>query len=382
METGKKIKVAYFFPIFRNAAMARWAENVAGNHSQGEYTVSFVGLKIEESFKSEISGDVCLVDLSNYHTPGALFKLIKYFKKERPDIFVSAFPHINAFVMMAKVISGVKMKVVLTEHNHFFLLAKNARTLYRRFFGLFILPHLMRIFYPLSDAIICASNGVAESISDVISLPDKIKTIYYPVASKKIYNLSKEPVNHPWFLNPKIPIILAAGRLVNQKDYPTLLSAFKLVIQKKPVRLVILGEGAERKKLEKLILKLGISENVAFLGLQKNPFKYMKRASVFVLSSITEGLPNVLMEAMACGAPVISTNCKSGPGEIIENGKNGILVPVGDYKSLSEAIIKVLNDTSLKQALSKEGFERAKYFSVEKNIKQYEEVFQKLMNQN
>ncbi len=380
MENRKKIKVAYFFPIYRKAAMARWAENVAGNLNQGEYAVSFVGLKIEESFKSEISRDVCVVDLSNSYTPSALFKLILYFKKEHPDIFVSAFPHINTLVIMAKIISGVKMKVILTEHNHYFLLANNARNSYRRFFALFILPHLMRIFYPLSDAIICASNGVAESISDIINLPDKIKIIYYPVASNKIYNLSKEPVNHPWFLNSKIPIILAAGRLVKQKDYPTLLRAFKLAIQKKPVNLVILGEGKEREKLEKLIQELGISENVAFLGFQRNPFKYMKRASVFVLSSITEGLPNVLMEAMACGAPVVSTNCKSGPGEIIENGKNGILVPVGDYKSLSEAIIRVLSDFSLRQKFSEEGIKRAEYFSVEKNIKQYEEVFQKLMN--
>lgn len=382
MESGKKIKIAYFYPIFRNPAMARWVETSAGSNNKAEYEVSFVGLKLEESFKREVSGDVCLVDLSNYHTPGSLLKLILYFKRERPDIFVSAFPHINAFVMMAKVISGVKMKVVLTEHNHFFLLAKNARTLYRRFFGVCVLPHLMRIFYPLSDAIICSSNGVAESISDVISLPDKIKTIYYPVASKKIYSLSQEPVNHPWFLNQKIPIILAAGRLVNQKDYPTLLLAFKLVIQKKLVRLVILGEGAERKKLEKLILKLGISENVAFFGLQKNPFKYMKRADVFVLSSLQEGFGNVIVEAMACGAPVISTNCKSGPNEIIENNKNGILVPVGDYKSLADAILRVLSDSSLRQKLSEEGIKRAGYFSIERSNKQYEEVFQKLINKD
>lgn len=382
MENRKKVKIAYFYPVYRNPAMAKWTETAAGVNNKAEYEVTFVGLKLEKSFKSEISGEACLVDLSNYHVPGALFKLIKYFKKEHPDIFVSAFPHINAFVMLAKIISGVKMKVVLTDHNHFFLLAKNARTLYRRFFGMFILPHLMRIFYPLSDAIICASNGVSESISDVVGPSDKIKTIYYPVANKKIYDLSKEPVDHPWFLNQKTPIVLAAGRLVNQKDYPTLIKAFKLVVQKKNARLVILGEGAERKKIEKLIQELGISENVAFFGLQKNPFKYMGRASVFVLSSAHEGFGNVIVEAMACGTPVVATDCKSGPGEIIENGKSGILVPVGDYKSLSEAIIKVLSDFSLRQKLSEEGMNRAGYFSIEKSNKQYEEVFKKIINQN
>src|SRR3989344_5122232 len=379
-EEFKKIKVAYFYTIFRNAAMARWVKNITDNIDQSKYAVSFVGLKIEESFTQEIAKDICVVNLSNLYVPTALFKLIVYFRKERPDIFVAAFPHINVLAMMAKVLSGVKAKVILTDHNHFFGLASNARSLYRRFFGMFILPHLMRIFYPLSNVVICASEGVAESILDVVNIPDKVKVIYYPVAVDKIQDWSKESVDHPWFLDSKIPVVLAAGRLINQKDFPTLLYAFKLVIGVKPARLVILGDGKDRKKLEKLIQKLGISENVALLGFQKNPFKYMKNASVFVLSSMHEGFGNVLVEAMACGTPVISTDCKSGPGEIIENGKSGILVPVGDYKSLSKAIIKVLSDGSLRQKFSAEGLERVKYFSVEKNIRGYEKVFQELMN--
>lgn len=376
----KKIKVAYFYTIFRNAAMARWLKNITNNIDHSKYAVSFVGLKIEESFKVEIPKDVCVVNLSNPFPPTALFKLILYFRKERPDIFVSAFPHINVFAMIAKIISGVSTKVILTDHNHFFGLARNARSLYRKFFGLFILPHLMRIFYPLSDVVICASEGVAESILDVVKIPDKVKVIYYPVAIDIIQNLSLEPVDYPWFLHSEIPVVLAAGRLINQKDFPTLLHAFKLVIQVKPARLIILGEGKDRGKLEKLTGSLGISDYVAFLGFQINPFKYMSKASVFVLSSLHEGFGNVLVEAMACGTPVISTDCKSGPNEIIENGKSGILVPVRDYKALSKAIIRVLSDSSLRQRFSEEGIKKVGYFSVEKNIKQYQEVFSNLMN--
>ena len=146
-----------------------------------------------------------------------------------------------------------------------------------------------------------------------------------------------------------------------------------------PARMAILGEGKDRGTLEKLAKELGISDKVAFLGFQKNPFKYMKRATVFVLSSLHEGFGNVLVEAMACGTPVISTNCKSGPSEIIEDGKSGILVPVSDYQSLSKAIIKVLSDDSLRQKFSAEGLERVKHFSVQKNIRGYEKVFQELM---
>ena len=375
----KKIKVAYFYTVFRNAAMARWVRNITDNIDRGRYDVSFVGLDIEESFTREIPTDICVVNLGNPYIPTALFKLIVYLRKERPDIFVAAFPHINVLAMMAKVLSGVKVKVMLTDHNHFFGLVRNARSLYRRFFGVFILPSLMRIFYPLSDAVICASRGVAESILAVVNIPDKVKVIYYPVATDKIQEWSQEPVSHPWFSDPQIPLILGAGRLLNQKDFPTLLRAFSLVLKAMPARLAILGEGKDRRKLEELAKELGISDKVAFLGFQKNPFKYMKNASVFVLSSMHEGFGNVLIEAMACGTPVVSTDCKSGPSEIIENGKSGILVPVGDYQSLSKAIIKVLSDSSLRQSFSQEGVKRARYFSPEKNIKGYEEVFSTLM---
>lgn len=375
----RKIKVAYFYTIFRNAAMARLVKGITDNIDQEHYDVSFVGLNIEKSFTSEITKDICVVNLSNPYIPTALFKLIVYFRKERPDIFVSAFPHINVLAMMAKILSGVKTKVILTDHNHFSGLARNARSLYRRFFGMFILPPLMRIFYPLSDAVICASEGVAESILDVVKIPDKVRVIYYPVVVDKIQELSKEPIGHLWFLDSQIPVILGAGRLINQKDFPTLLRAFKLVLQTRSARLVILGEGKDRKKLEILVESLGISDRVAFLGFVTNPFKYMYQASVFVLSSIHEGFGNVLVEAMACGTPVISTDCKSGPGEIIEHGKSGLLVPVGDYQSLAKVIIRVLSDYSIRQSFSVEGKKRVAYFSPQKNMQQYEELFQRLI---
>jgi len=379
MQTEDKVIIVYFFPIFRDDTMARWAENVGGNHDKKEYSVSFIGKKIEESFKTQISKNISVDCLGNFFMPGMFFSLVKYFRKKHPDIFVSASPHINTLVVIAKIISGVKTKIVLTEHNNFSFFAITARSSYRRFVAKYILPYFMRIFYPLSDAIICVSKGVAEDLIKIIKYKNKVEIIYNPAQNNRIYELMEESVNHPYFLNPKIPIILAAGRLVRQKDYPTLFLAFKLIIKKMPARLVILGEGSEREKLEKLVLQLGISENVVFLGYQKNPYKYMKNASIFVLSSIEEGFGNVIVEAMACGTPVVSTNCKSGPGEIIENNKNGILVPVGDYKALSEAIIRVFESHSLRQTLSIEGAKRAKYFSAEKSVREYEKVFKKIM---
>ncbi len=382
MEAEKKIRIAYFIPIFQGIAMARWATNFSKNVDSKKYAISFIGAEIKESFKNEIPESVSVAIADNFYIPGVFFRLIGYLKKENPDILVSAAPHINTISVMAKIISGAKTKIVITEHNNFSLLVKNIRNPFRRFMGRFILPQFMRIFYPKADAVICVSKGVAEDLSKIIGHRDKIKVIYNPAISQGIYALSEEPVEHVWFSETKTPVILAAGRLVRQKDYPTLLRAVKLVLQKKSVRLVILGEGAEREGLQGLCQELGISENTAFLGFVKNQYKYMKKADVFILSSIHEGFGNVIVEAMACGTPVIATNCKSGPNEIINDGKNGILVPVGDYNALAQAIIKVLDSPSLRQAIISEGERRAECFSFKAGVKNYEKVFDEVIGRS
>lgn len=382
MNKSKKIKIAYFFPIFRYASMARWVENFYFNHDKEIYEVMFVAGKIEESFKTELSKKIFVSELDSFFIPGLFFKLVKYFKQHKPDIFISAFPHINTIVVLAKIISNTKVKIVLTEHTTYSFFPIIARSFFRRFVAKFILPLFMKILYPFSDVIVCVSKGVAKDLSLIINCKAKIKVIYNPIVNNKISDMSKEKVNDIYFLDPNIPVVLAVGRLVKQKDYPTLIQAMKLVVEKRPAYLVILGEGEAKNKLESLILKLKISKNVVFLGFQKNPYKYMKNASVFVLSSLSEGFGNVIAEAMACGTPVVATDCKSGPNEIIENGKSGILVPVGDFKSLSDAIIRILDNEALRQKFSEQGLKRSKYFSSGKSIMEYEKIYKKLMEKN
>lgn len=379
MENNRKIKIVYFIPFWHGIMMARWAGNVALNIDKEKYQLLFLGTKVDENFRNEISKNVLIKTLDNYHAPTIFFKLVWYFNNEGPDIFISAAPHINIISIMAKIISGAKTKIIFTEHNVFSFLVLDIQNFYKRFVGRFILPRFMRIFYPMADAVVCVSRGVAEDLFKIIKNKNNIEVIYNPVFSDNLYDLAKEQVGHPWFLDSRIPIILAAGRLVKQKDYPTLLLAFKSVIQKKPARLVILGEGIERNKLENFSSEIGASNNVAFLGFVENQYKYMKGASVFVLSSAHEGFGNVIVEAMACGTPVISTDCKSGPNEIIKNGKNGILVPVGDCNALADAILMVLNNSYLAQQLSQEGKKRAEFFLFKTGIKKYEQVFQKIL---
>lgn len=375
---NKKIKIAFFLPTLEGAGTERNVVNLVNNLDRKKYVISLVLGKVKGVFIKEISKDVLIIDLNTSYTLGLFFKLIKYFRKERPDIFVSAFPHINIVSIMARSFSRTKTKIVVTEQSITSLLSTTARTFSRKLVARFILPLLMRFIYPLAEAIVCVSKGVSKDLLKIIHNSDKISIVYNPIINKKIYKLAEEPIDHFWFSNLEIPIIIMVGRLTKIKDYPDSLKAFSLVVQERSARLVVLGKGPEEKKIKLFAHKLGLSDKILFLGFQKNPYKYIKKAKVFVLSSFHEGFGNVIVEAMACGTPVVSTNCMSGPREIIENEENGILVPVADQEALAKAVLEVLNNPFLAHKLSEQGKKRAEYFSIEKSVKKYEEIFDKL----
>jgi len=214
---------------------------------------------------------------------------------------------------------------------------------------------------------VAVSRGVADDLARLTGLPrEKIQVIYNPVVTPELFVKAEEPLGHPWFAAGEPPVILGVGRLHEAKDFQTLIRAFALVRKKRVARLVILGEGEERPKLEALVRELGLEEEVALPGFVDNPFKYMKRAGVFVLSSQWEGFGNVLVEAMACGTPVVSTACPSGPEEILENGRWGRLVSVGDVDALAEAIILTLDDKNHPDVAR-----RALDFGVQRAIDEY-----------
>jgi glycosyltransferase involved in cell wall biosynthesis len=199
---------------------------------------------------------------------------------------------------------------------------------------------LMRLLYPLADCIVAVSAGVADDLSKILKVPrSQIKVIYNPVVTTEMLVASRHRVTHPWFADGEPPVILGIGRLTHAKGFSTLIQAFAKIRKAHiPARLMILGEGNERDKLEKLVFELGIDSDVSLPGFQNNAYSFLRHASVFVLSSLWEGLPTVLIEALACGTPIISTDCHSGPREILEDGKWGILVPVADEDALVTAI--------------------------------------------
>jgi glycosyltransferase involved in cell wall biosynthesis len=206
-----------------------------------------------------------------------------------------------------------------------------------------LLPWLIRYFYPWADNIVAVSKGVANDLERFLaSLDGQIKVIYNPIVTHELKQKAKVRLEHPWFEKGQPPVILSVGRLAAQKDFITLIKAYARVRQTHPSRLLILGDGEERPLLESFIQQLGLQQDVCMPGFIANPYPFMMKASLFVLSSRWEGLPGVLIEAMYCGVPLIATDCPSGPREILKDGKHGVLVPVGDEKVLSQAIIRTL----------------------------------------
>lgn len=373
-----KEKITFLLPSLEPGGTERNVVNLANAIDQERYQVSVVLGKKEGNWVKELNQHIAIIDLQAPHSVGLFFALVKFLKDNQTSIFISAFPRINIIVLAAKLVSGSNSKIILTEHSVFSMLPIIARTAWRRAFARAFMPLLARILYPKADAIICVSKGIAHDLSKIIGGSTKINVIYNPIINDEIYQLADSPVNHPWFSDPNIPVLLAVGRLVVCKDYPTLLEAFAQVVKIRPAHLVILGSGPERESLERLVAKMGLSNQIAFLGFQKNPYAYMKRASVFVLSSLQEGFGNVIIEAMACGTPVVSTDCPVGPGEIITHGKNGMLVPMADHKALAKAILDMLSSPLLREEFSIAGKARAGSFSVKRGVQEYEKIFHAL----
>jgi glycosyltransferase involved in cell wall biosynthesis len=227
--------------------------------------------------------------------------------------------------------------------------------------------------YPFADAVVAVSSELADDLSAVAGLPrGLIRTVYNPVVGPELPALAAEPAGHPWLRPGGPPVVLGAGRLVEQKDFPTLLRAFALVRRERPARLVILGEGpaGAREGLAALAAGLGVAADLDLPGFVANPYAYMARAAAFALSSLHEGLPGVLIQALACGCPVVSTDCPSGPREILDGGRYGRLVPVGDHEALARAILACLDDPSGRE----ERVARAAAFGLERAVDRYLEL--------
>jgi glycosyltransferase involved in cell wall biosynthesis len=265
--------------------------------------------------------------------------LARYLRRARPDSLFSATSYLNIEAVLARRLAHVPTRLVLSDRSHFS--SGKPRKAWRQ-------RHLaaaMRRTYQQADAITAVSNGVADDIARAIGLRrEAITTLYNPTITPDF--AASQPLAHPWFADGTPPVLLAVGRTTFQKDFSTLLRAFARVRKDRPVRLAIIGESNAKQtaRLRDLADELAVQDDFALLGYQPNPLPYMARAAVLVLSSRYEGFPNVLLEALACGTPVVSTDCPSGPFEILDGGTYGALVPVGDDAALAAAINATLAD--------------------------------------
>ena len=236
---------------------------------------------------------------------------------------------------------------------------------------------LMRLLYPLADKVVGVSRGVAAEARSALRLrPDQVTSIYNPVITPSTEDQIAQPTGNPRFDELQKPIVITVGRLFPQKDQVTLITAFAPVARAKNATLVLLGDGPERSQLEAAAQAAGIADRVHFLGFVENPLAYMARADLFVLSSTHEGFANVLVEALACGLPVVSTDCPSGPREVLDEGRYGQLVPVGDVNAFTEAMIATLDAVTDRDRLR----DRAQVFSTDRITDQYECLFETLLH--
>ncbi|MDR1472640.1 MAG: glycosyltransferase [Synergistaceae bacterium] len=329
-------------------------------------------------FMSLNSPAVNVVDLDCTSQPLALLtpfsRLASYFRAAKPDVVISFGHSTNCLASWAKLLRGFDFRLVVSERNVFGTRMASDSKFHR-------LRRIMRAryLYRQADRCVCVSNVVADELVDLGVVPrEKTVVIYNPVQDPSSSAEMCAPVDHPWFCgsaSPERPIIMSAGRLHKLKGLDTLVTAFSRLRHNSNVdaRLVILGDGPDRGRLEVLAKELGLRENTFFAGYVPNIYAYMERASVFVLSSKYEGLPNVLIEAIACGVNVVSTDCPSGPREILADGKWGRLVPIGDADAMAEAISETLRRPLSSEELKK----RASYFSTERAVNAYYDVIRK-----
>jgi len=343
--TNSNTKIAFFLPSLEGGGAERVCVNLIREFNRRHINVELVLSKAKGPYLASVPKEVKVIDLNAPSVSKSLPGLISYLRSERPVALISSLNHANVVAIIAAKIARSKTKVIVREDNVPSLSASRAQSLKARY-----MPLVIRVFYRYADFVIAVSEGVRDDLVTNVKIPaEKVRVIYNPVITPELPSDATEPVTHEWFSNCKIPVIISVGRLTKQKDFETLLKAFALVRKEVDARLVILGEGEEREKLESLARDLGIFDDIWMPGFVDNPYKFISKASVFVLSSIYEGLSNVLVEALACKTPVISTDCRSGPAEILANGKFGKLVPVGDVNALKDSIINIISYSQVAQ---------------------------------
>ncbi|MGI9510964.1 MAG: glycosyltransferase [Geminicoccaceae bacterium] len=356
--------VTFLLAGLQGGGAERSIVTLANAFAERQMKVDLVLARASGPFLSNVSPSVDVIELKAKRNAFSLPGFIGYLRRASPKAVISAIDDMNFIALLGARLANSDTRTIVTIRSTLsqsFKGSKNWR-------GRYVAPLLTSRFYRRADAVVAVSGGVADDLAENFDLPrENIEVIYNPVVTPELIEDSKAPLDHPWFAEGEPPVILGVGRLITAKNFPSLIRAFAAIRKRSPARLMILGEGPERSSLEALVQELGIDDDVALPGFAKNPFSYMRQAGLFVLSSRWEGLPGVLIQALACGCPVVSTDCPSGPREILEGGRFGLLVPPEDDQALSDAILKALASPVDREMLLK----RANCFDVDSAATSY-----------
>jgi len=332
-------KIAFFLPDLRTGGAERVFVQLANSLSDQGYSVDLLVAQNEGDLFSLVNSNIQILAFSQAKKTklslllSSLTGLYRYIKHNKPDVVFSTITGANLVTAFIKLLLPKRStKFILREASS----VHNSGLAYRC---------LSRMLYPQSDGVIAGSNGVMEDLVRYYRV-SKTKAFFIrnPLDITLIRRQAKEKVVHPWLLNNDGSLIVSVGRLTAAKDFVTLIKAFKLIRDERASKLIIIGEGECRETLEEKVTELGLQKYVDFLGFQENPYPFVLRADLFVLSSQWEGFPNVILEALALGRNVVSTDCHAGPAEILSGIGGCNLVPVGDPEKLSNAILEKLNE--------------------------------------
>ena len=359
-------KTAFYVPNLGGGGAQRVIINLTRGFAEQGHDVDLVVANAAGPLLDEVPEGVRFIDLGARGALSSLPRLVKYIRRERPAAMLSTMSHCNVVAIIARWFSRSDMRLIVREASTLTFHEYRTPSARER-----IVFYLMMLLYNKADLVVANSLDTAGDLATHgIADEDRVIVIHNPVVSADLFKKQNEAVEHPWVQDSIVPLVIGIGRLHAQKDYETMIRAFSIVLKDRAAHLLILGEGTEKEHLLDIVKKLGIEDFVEFPGFVSNPHAFISRASVLALSSRWEGFGNVLVEALAAGTPVVSTECPGGPSEILEYGRFGKLVPVGDAEAFAEAILSTLDDPPDRDTL----IERSKDFSIDTIASRYMEI--------
>lgn len=331
-------KIACFFATSGHSGVDRAMKHLIPAILKRGYPVDLLHVRKHGPYIESDQEGLRIIDLGSKHVYPSLPAVVRYLRRERPFVMLSDKDRVNRTAIFARKLAGVDTRLVLSSGTTISIDLAS-----RDCFDRWLQRNSMGKLYPYADNVIVTSTGVADDMADYTGLArDRINVVPSPVVPASCFERNLPRPDHPWFQEGEPPVILGVGELCMRKDFQTLLRAFARVRAQSECRLVILGKGRQRDELLTLARSLGVEHDVDFAGFQPNPYAFMQHATVFAFTSRWEGLGFVLIEALALGTPVVSTDCPSGPREILEDGKYGALVSVGDDVAMADAIARTL----------------------------------------